>query len=39
MADSYDNFTPILVKLYELMGRLDLMKVYNLSMNNVEDDM
>lgn len=33
MTESYDIFTPILTKIYELMGKMDLMQIYNLGMN------
>jgi hypothetical protein len=38
MTESYDIFTPILTKIYELMGKFDLMQIYNLGMcENLED--
>jgi hypothetical protein len=39
MTESYDIFTPILTKIYELMGRMDLMQIYNLGMNENLQDM
>ncbi len=33
MSEAYDIFTPILTKVYELMGKMDLMQIYNLAMN------
>ena len=39
MTESYDIFTPILSKIYELMGKMDFMEIYNLGMDGNKEDM
>jgi hypothetical protein len=39
MSEAYDIFTPILTKVYELMGKMDLMQIYNLAMNENSEEM
>lgn len=39
MSESYDIFTPILSKFYELMNSMDLIQIFNLGMNDSVEEM